>query len=580
MALRAILMGALLTGVLLRGEDAARPPAGLAYQALQENKLDEAVSHFREAVRTAPTAALHKDLAYTLLRTGDRAEALASFEAALRLDPADERTSLEFAFLAFELQRPRDARRVFDRLRSSADAAVSQAAQTAFENIDRPLREGIARWQSAVAAAPDQWSAHEELARLAFRRDEFPLAESHFRTAFRLKPDRREILLELALSLRAAGQEREALACLWAISRAPEPRLAERARQLLPARYPYVYEFDDAIAIDPHNAALRAEKQELLVAMGLRAAASPDAKTMGLQSLERSYLNDALRYLRIAQEEAPEDAEVALKLGYTLNLLKRDREALAAFDRARQLGNPEAARAYRSLRASSARFHLQAWALPVYSSRWQDLFAYGQVKGEWKAGPVRPYLSLRINGDVRGSRPGAFGPLYLSENALIAAAGLGAPLPHSVYLWAEAGQSFSTRGSRPDFRGGLSTLRYWKWARRAFHESALDAVFLSRFDNNLLTYSQNRTGFRLAASERGLQVEAYLNTNLTLDARRQAWANFAEFGPGLKARWPGLPAGMSFRADFLRGVYTRNQGNIHAPNFWDFRAGVWYALAR
>lgn len=559
----------------------AGTPADAAYRALREGRLDEAVAQFRLAVQSGPvSASVHKDFAYALLRTGDREEALEQFESALALDASDERASLEFAFLAYELKREREARRVFARLRGSPDAAIAKTAADAFENVDRPLREGIARWQAALAAAPGQWSAHEEFAGLAFQRDEFPLAEEHYREALRLKPDKRELMLELALVLRAAGREREALALLLALSRGGEPRLAERARRLWPGRYPFVYEFDDAIAADPSNDALKAERDELLIAMGIKRPAPPDAKQMGLKSLEKSYLNDALRYLRIAREEHPGDAEVALKLGYTYNLLRRDKEALQAFALARDLGSGEGGRAYRALRAANAKFSLQAWALPVFSSRWDDLFVYGQVRGEWKLGRVRPYASLRVNGDVRGSLPGAFGPLYLSENAAIAAAGIGLPWKHGVYFWGEAGQSFGRGGSRPDYRGGVSFLRQWRLPGAAFHEAALDGVFLSRFGNDLITYAQNRTGWKLLRNDQGARIEAYWNGNLTFDAKRQAWANFAEFGPGVRVRLPGMPPAMSVRVDWVRGVYLINRGNIQRPNFWDARAGVWYAFAR
>lgn len=556
-------------------------PAGSAYDALRAGRLDEANSLFRQSLSSgAGTVGLRKDFAYTLLKTGDREEAMEQFEAVMRLDPSDERAALEYAFLCFELKRERDARRTFDRLRQSRNAEVAATASTAFENIDGPLREGIARWKSAIESAPGQWSAHQELAGLAARRDELALAEAHYREALRLKPGKSDLLYELALVLRTAGKEREAIACLLALSRGREPRTAERARALMPERYPYVYEFEDAIRVDPSNEELARELDELLFAMDKKAPPRASAKQMGLRSLEKSYLNDALRYLRIAQEENPDDAEVATKLGLTYNLMRRDDQALVWLDRGRRLGDPEAERAYRNLKASRRRFHLTGWALPVYSSRWSDLFLYGQVKGEWKLWRVRPYLSVRINGDVRGSMPGAFGPLYLSENSVITAAGVGMPRKHGLYFWVEAGQSFSREGSRPDFRGGAALFHRWRLGARSFVESATDGVYLSRYQNDFLVYAQNRAGWRPIGVESGALLEVHLNANLTADTRGDAWANFTEFGPGVKMRWRGLPAGMSLRVDFVRGVYTRNEGNPQRPNFWEFRSGIWYALSR
>jgi Flp pilus assembly protein TadD len=575
----------------------AQDPARDAYRHLHERRLDDAVRGFQEALRTSPSnPALHKDLAYTLLRTGERAEALEHFENAARLDPGDEQTRLEAAFLCYELKRERDARVAFEKLQTSPNDQVAATARQAFENIDRPLREGIARWQAALEAEPGQWSAHEELARLAARRNDLPLAERHYREAFRLKPDKKDLLWELVLVLRAAGEEQQAAAALVALRFGAEPRLAERARALLPARHPYPYEFRDAVSLDPTNAPLHRELVYLLQAMGLHDEATrelailearhpvrpavSDARLMGFRSLEKSYLKDALRYLRVAQEEHPADAEVAYRLGLTLNLLGQDDEALEWLGRAARLGSSDARRSYRALRASTARFRVSAWTLPMYSSRWATLFVYSQVKTEWKLGPVRPYLSLRANGDVRGEVQGAWGPLHLSENALITAGGLGFPLTHGFYLWGEAGQAFSRLGSRPDFRGGLSFLRLARLPARAFVENSADAVFVSRFHNNLLVYSQNRIGWTLFRSEKGALLEAYGNLNLTTDTRREAWANFVEAGPGIKLRWPGLPPGFFLRTDLVRGVYTLPSGGLLPPNFWDLRIGAWYAVTR
>ena len=44
--------------------------------------------------------------------------------------------------------------------------------------------------------------------------------------------------------------------------------MAEKARELLPARYPYVYEFEKALELDPNNFELRREFAYLLLEMG------------------------------------------------------------------------------------------------------------------------------------------------------------------------------------------------------------------------------------------------------------------------------------------------------------------------
>ena len=184
---------------------------------------------------------------------GENQRARDHFAEAMRLDPGDTHVALEYAFLCYETGQPVAARRTFARVIAAhgasqeatpgidAGTAAVAVARAAFENIDRPLREGIARWKEALAANPNDYSGHEELAKLAEQRDETELAAEHFERAWRLRPERRGLLLDLGRTWKALGRAEEANAALLAASRGAEPRVAEQARELLPARYPYVY---------------------------------------------------------------------------------------------------------------------------------------------------------------------------------------------------------------------------------------------------------------------------------------------------------------------------------------------------
>jgi tetratricopeptide (TPR) repeat protein len=179
---------------------------------------------------------------------------------------------MEYAFLCYETGRRQAARRVFDRIRKRGNATAEQA----FENIDRPLGEGIARWSRAVELSPENFSGHEELARLAEERDELELAAEHYEIARRLRMDRRGLLLDLGRVWKEQNRAEDAMAALLAASRGSEPMVAEQARELLPARYPYVYEFQNALKIDPRNVELRRELAYLHLEMQNRAEAEAE----------------------------------------------------------------------------------------------------------------------------------------------------------------------------------------------------------------------------------------------------------------------------------------------------------------
>ena len=89
---------------------------------------------------------------------------------------------------------------------------------------------------------------------------------------------------------------------------------------------------------------------------------------------------------RSAQEQDPLDFRVMLQLGWTHNVLGRDDQADRWFALARRSPDPaiaaEGNKAHQNLRPSLARFRITAWLFPNYSSRWRDVFTYGQIKTE------------------------------------------------------------------------------------------------------------------------------------------------------------------------------------------------------
>jgi Tfp pilus assembly protein PilF len=644
-----------------------------AFAALRSNDYDSAVALFRKAVEGAPGRTdIHKNLAYTLLKTGDNEAARHEFGEAMRIDPNDFHVALEYAFLCFEAKdepyaHKAEARRIFARIRDTGDAESRRTAAAAFENIDAPLRAGIERWKQALAAATPTFSAYFELATLAEQRDELELAATHYRAAFRLQPRRRSVLLDLARVERARGNGDAAMAALIAASHGSEPRTSELAREQMPERYPYVYEFRNALELDPGNGTLHRELAYLLLSMsekgqtpraeaekefealmdtaaddylaaaqlGLlylndkredlarpilerviahaepsvanraRAAlrqpavlekraqpetASPDIRQLAERSYQLGYLKDALRYYLQLHEQNPGDASIALKLGQTYNMLHDDMEAWHWFDIARQGDDAgvaaQARAAYENLRPNLERVRTTVWAFPLYSSRWSDLFGYGQVKAELRLGklPFRPYASVRFVGDARRST-GGVEPQNLSESSFILGAGVASRQWHGAMGWFEAGSTISYLTGTPsrDFRGGISFSRNFGKSMAAesngwFNETTADSVFISRFDNDFINYAQNRTGY--TSEWAGFKVQTFWANNLTFDVKRQYWANFVETGPGVRFHPPGTPKSLWIQINPVRGVYLVNQDNPRRPNFMDFRVGVWYAFTR
>jgi tetratricopeptide (TPR) repeat protein len=562
-----------------------------AYSALRDKDYAKAVAGFERALAADPppptdrAPAIHKDLAYTLLKIGENERARDQFAEALRLDPADDHAALEYAFLCFETKQPAMARRVFARLRNSAlEAADRATAARAFQNIDTPLADGIARWQQALALDPSNFSAHEELAGLAVQRDEFALAVEHYQAALRLKPQRTDLRLELGRAFQQMGRDAEAVAAWKEAALSTDARVSETARDLLPPA--------ELAALPPPAPA--------------PARVTTSAREMASKSLEKGYLQDAVKYLWVAHQTDPADFEVMLDMGRAYNFLRDDQQALKWFDKARRSPDARvagaASKAYHNLAPALERFRTTAWAFPMFSSRWHDTFAYAQIKTELRVPHwvVHPYLSMRFISDVRGAtQSGAsIPPQNLSENSVILGAGVATNSWRGAMGWFEAGEALRYRSTAadmtagtaraiPDYRGGLSYAKGFghlltSGTHGPYAELGGDGVFVSRFSNDTIVYSQNHTGYTFAEAESflGFHPQMYWNWNVAADLKRQYWANTVETGPGVRFRFEGLPAGMRFSVDAMRGVYLINENNPRRPNFNDLRIGIWYAVTR
>ena len=261
--------------------DPAYEPRSKAYEAMRSRYYDAAIPLFLRAVAAAPARPdVRKDLAYAYLKVGENAAAREQFREAMRLDPADLHVALEYAFLCHEAKETAQARRIFDRVRRTGDPQSRATAEQAFRNIDGPLSAGIARWQEALRLGGGNFSAYYELATLAEQRDELELAAEHYEKAWRALPDRRSVLVDLGRVWKALNRLEQAHAALLAASRGGEARAAESARELLPARYPYVPEFRAAVALDPANVELRRELGYLLLRMNRQGEAEEEFRAI------------------------------------------------------------------------------------------------------------------------------------------------------------------------------------------------------------------------------------------------------------------------------------------------------------
>ena len=413
----------------------------------------------------------------------------------------------------------------------------------------------VSEFQAALKLDPANVDLRRELAYLLLRMERQPEAEREFRLLTEAAPDDLLAATQLGFLLHARGEEDPAKLLFDRVLAGKDDDLANRVRAVL--HLPQVLRSRP----DPQPSSI-------------------DAKVMAERSLQAGFMKDALKYLEMAHESDPADFNVMLKLGWTYNGMHQDNQAVRWFNLARRSPDPqiasEATKAWRSLHSASQVLRTTVWLYPLFSTRWHDFFSYGQVKTEIRAGRyLRPYASVRFIGDTRLT-VGAAAPQYLSESSFILGGGVRTIPWRGLTGWFEAGSAMSyvTGHLLPDYRGGASG----QWRRMPetsgwFVDTSIDALFVSRFNNDFLVYAQSRLGY--AASR---HAQFYWNDNLTIDAKRQYWANFVETGPGIRVSHSWLPPSMWISLNFLRGAYLTNTSNPRRPNFTDIRLGVWYAF--
>ena len=493
----------------------------------------------------------HFELATLAEKRDEFALAADHYEKAWRLQPDRRSVLVDLGRVWLAMDRRNEANAA---LLAASRGGEPHAAEMARELLP-PHYPYVYDFRRALALDPANTELRRELGYLLLRM-EFPReAELEFRTVTELAPEDLLSATQLGFLLYARGDQDGAQPLFDRVLAGKDEDLANRVRAVL--RLPQI---------------LKARPSS-------SPPASIDAKVMAERSIKAGYIKDALKYLQVAHEVDSGDFGVMLKLGWTYNILHQDMTAYRWFDLARRGPDTkvasEAGRAWRNLRGANERFRTSAWIFPVFSTRWHDLFSYGQIKTEVRTSlPIRPYVSVRFIGDTRQT-VGAAAPQYLSDSSFIFGIGIATVPWRGVTAWAEAGNSmgYLTHHMIPDYRAGISMARGVRSeSGRWFADATTDGLFISRYGDDFLLYVQSRLGY--ASGPEYLRTQIYWNANLTLDSKRQDWANFIETGPGLRFTSSWLPPAMYLTVNTLRGAYFASD----RPHFMDLRTGVWYAF--
>jgi tetratricopeptide (TPR) repeat protein len=574
-------------------QDPAYTALNRAYEQLRLKQYDDAVASFRRVLELDPTRiAIHKEIAYTLQKMGETEQAVEAFEAYHRALPSDYTTIMELAYLYAQVQKEDRALEFFKMAAQSSDPAQAAQARQGFQNVEGPIMAEITRWRAATAQDAQNFDARESLADAYVMHGEAAAAIEQYAWLRREAPTRYRHLITLAELHGKLGASHADAARAYALlaMRAPDPRVTAQGRALFGERYPYLYELQMALELEPWQTEIRKEvnfitKKEEPVTAPTPATAADDPvrrhRELGYASLAKSFLDDAVREFTEVHRLDPSDDQAVLQLALLYNMLKKDQIALGWFKLARASRDRKVAEQARQAihNLEPSRVTTTVWALPLVSSRFNTAFGYGQIKSELnlKGLSVKPYISFRFEGDTR-SRTGGTNPLVLSADGGIAAVGLiGRITPHT-WAWGEAGNALSAvaRPSQPDYRGGLAYARTWgarlfSDASGKFFDTNTDAVYFSRLNRDAILYTQTKTGYQFPGWHRW-HHQAFFMANVVTDRNRDVYNNFVEMGPAYRFGHTRFAHVWAYAA-WLRGVYMLPG----KASYNDLRLVIWWA---
>lgn len=174
---------------------------GLADIRMRQGRIEEAIAHYREAVRIQPRSNYaRKQLATIHVRGGRMEETVELYREAVRLEPDDGQLRIKLATLLAGLGEHEEAAALFsEALQQERGEALDHANHAvALTRLGRS-EEAIAAFNRALEIDPDSLMAHRGLAGLFTSMDRLDRAAYHLRRVVDLNPGDATARLGLAM---------------------------------------------------------------------------------------------------------------------------------------------------------------------------------------------------------------------------------------------------------------------------------------------------------------------------------------------------------------------------------------------
>ena len=185
----------------------------LATALTQKGRMDEAISHCRQAVEIRPYfAEAYNNLGNALLQKGKADEAITQFQQALQINPALAEAHMNLGNALLQKGKADEAITQFQQaLQIRPDLAEAQISLGTALGRKARVEEAIACYQKALEIKPDYAEARNDLGSAFFRQGRLDEAISQFQKALEIKPHFAEAHMNLANGFFRQGRLDEAI---------------------------------------------------------------------------------------------------------------------------------------------------------------------------------------------------------------------------------------------------------------------------------------------------------------------------------------------------------------------------------
>jgi tetratricopeptide (TPR) repeat protein len=332
-------------------------PAALGMKALDEQKYEQAVTHFAAALKADPedlSANFHYGLALSMVNRD--AEAIPAYQKVLAKQPDLFEAQLNLAVLLLRTKRPADALPLLEKAQAQQPKQFRPNYYLGEAHLDLQHWESAeTALQAALAIDAANAPAMASLGKALAKQGRVKESANWYQSAVKTDPSFKEALLELAGFHEAAGQKAEAAALyrLFPDNGAARERLGVLLLEQGEAA-DAVAQLEKAVAESPTTANrlalatayLKAKQNAKAAPLLLQAAAAepgdPELRlTLGRLYREDKRLPDAAREFLAAAQINANLKPAWSELGATLFLLGDYPQALKAFSRFKALGEEQ-----------------------------------------------------------------------------------------------------------------------------------------------------------------------------------------------------------------------------------------------